>query len=254
MNIGLIKVKKNLENFGVYRSAWLCWNRRRSERELYYALKYLSLKYYGEMTFLQVGGNDGRTGDPVHRFVENYHWKGIVVEPQKDVFTIGLQQTYGDNQNISLENCAIDRESSERVLYKIGFSNARWATGIASFDRSTLDKLIDNGYVEKMASEEGISLPEDRKDCISEELVLSMTIDQVLEKHGFENVKLLVVDTEGYDGKIIKSINFSRVSPLAIVFEWIHLEPGEYFEVHKFLDLNGYTLTKIGINCFASRS
>src|SRR5690606_41620417 len=107
--------------------------------------------------FLQIGGNDGFVNDPIFKFVKRFSWKGIIVEPQKEVFENRLSKTYRFEKNVILENVAIADKSGMRKLYKLGFSNARWATGLASFNRKTLEYQIERNYVARCAKREGRS-------------------------------------------------------------------------------------------------
>jgi hypothetical protein len=36
--------------------------------------------------FVQIGANNGLTDDPIRQFVTKYHWHGVLVEPQPQVF------------------------------------------------------------------------------------------------------------------------------------------------------------------------
>ena len=38
-------------------------------------------KAYSKINFLQIGSNDGISGDPLNFFINNYNWKGILIEP-----------------------------------------------------------------------------------------------------------------------------------------------------------------------------
>lgn len=38
------------------------------------------------VSFLQIGSNDGISGDPLNKFINNYNWKGILVEPITSLF------------------------------------------------------------------------------------------------------------------------------------------------------------------------
>ena len=99
-----------------------------------------------DFCFLQIGGNDGFVNDPIFRFVKRHAWKGIIVEPQKEVFTKKLSKTYRHEKNIVLENIAIAEKSGTKALYKLGFTNSRWATGLATFNRSTLEYQIKSHH------------------------------------------------------------------------------------------------------------
>ena len=41
-----------------------------------------------EIFFIQIGANDGKSTDPLYRFVTELGWSGILVEPQPNVNTI----------------------------------------------------------------------------------------------------------------------------------------------------------------------
>ena len=121
--------------------------------------------------FIQAGGNDGFINDPIFRFIKKYRWKGIITEPQKDVFEKRLKKTYQRQGNVILENAAISNEIGEKSLYKLSVSNARWATGLAGFSKETLIKQIKNNYVSKKAKKEGLQLPGNIDELITEEKV-----------------------------------------------------------------------------------
>jgi hypothetical protein len=36
--------------------------------------------------FFQIGANNGLTDDPLRQFVTKYHWHGVLIEPQPQVF------------------------------------------------------------------------------------------------------------------------------------------------------------------------
>ncbi|MEM9363716.1 MAG: FkbM family methyltransferase [Bacteroidota bacterium] len=201
--------------------------------------------------FLQIGGNDGFVNDPIFRFVKRHSWKGIIAEPQKEVFTKKLSKTYRYEKNVILENTAIAEKTGTRELYKLGFTNSRWATGLATFNRATLDYQIQRGYVKEMAQKEDIPLPNHIDDYITTEDVQCSTIDDLLEKHNFKNLNLLQIDTEGFDFEIIKTIDFSLVKPEMISFENDHLNKSDLQECETLLNSHGYKVKHIGVDSIA---
>ena len=46
----------------------------------------LRVKNHGQVTFVQVGANDGYRFDPLRKHIVAYHWPGLLIEPQPDVF------------------------------------------------------------------------------------------------------------------------------------------------------------------------
>lgn len=92
-------------------------------------------KNKGSLYFMQIGGNEGLVSDPIFKLIKQLPWKGIIVEPQWDVFHSQLKRTYRFEKKVILENVAIAREEGFRTIYKLNFSDSRWATGLATFDK-----------------------------------------------------------------------------------------------------------------------
>lgn len=192
-----------------------------------------------EVFFVQIGANDGYKNDPVYRFVQSYGWRGILVEPQHDVYEHRLKKTYADQEHLHFANVAIGPAAKEMQLYKIAFSNARWATGLASFDRSNIEKHIDNGYVEKWARREGVPLPDKREDFIATETVTTITFETLLQRFGRQTVDAIFIDTEGYDYEVLKSIDLEKYQPDLILFEEVHIpEEDRRRLIDRFQNLN----------------
>ncbi|MCG8574233.1 MAG: FkbM family methyltransferase [Flavobacteriales bacterium] len=195
--------------------------------------------------FVQIGGNDGFIKDPIFKFVKKNGWRGIIVEPQKDVFHNKLRKTYRFEKKVKLDNVAIDKKSEVKKLYKLAISNSRWATGLATFDKETLIYQIERNYVDDRAKREGIETPEKTEDYITYEEVECLTLDDLLKKHGQSKLDLLQIDTEGYDFEIIKSINFEKVKPKIISFESEHLSSEDFEACQKLLKAQGYSIKTI---------
>ncbi len=137
---------------------------------------------------IQIGANDGKTWDPIYEFIMRYRWSGILVEPQKQVFE-KLKETHKNNRNIICENLAIASKNKTKKMDKIAFTSARWATGLSSFSRSNLEKLIDVGYIDEWSKKEGIKTPNNHQDYITTEDVNCLTFSNLLEKHKKSSLK-----------------------------------------------------------------
>lgn len=195
--------------------------------------------------FLQIGGNDGFIKDPIFKFVKKYPWQGIIVEPQKEVFYKKLRKTYRFEKKVKLENLAIADKTGNKKLWKIALSDSRWATGLASFNKNTLIHQIERNYVTDRLKREGIPIPNNTEDFLTYEEVACITIQDLLDKHKFEKLDLLQIDTEGYDFEIIKTIDFSDLKPEMISFESEHLSDSDYDECTCLLESHGYQIKKI---------
>ncbi len=194
--------------------------------------------------FIQAGGNDGFMNDPVFRFIKKYGWKGIITEPQKEVFERRLKRTYRNAPNVILENIAISGKDEKKTLYKLGISRARWATGLAGFRKDTLIKQIEINYVARKAKKEGIRLPENPEDCIVSEEIRCLSLPTLMKRHGLPRLDLLQLDTEGYDFEIIRGIDFSHLTPGMISFETEHLKPEELQACEALLRKHHYRICK----------
>lgn len=200
---------------------------------------------------VQVGANDGMTHDPIHKFIKRDHWQGILLEPQAQVFQKYLKGLYQNQPGITAINAALGRENGETTLYCIGFSDSRWATGLASFDRSVLEKSFASGHVMRQVQKEKGSLPDDQDQWISKLQVPVITVSTLLKKYAIRKIDLLQIDTEGYDYEIIKLFDFKEVKPTAISYENMHLSDFDKKACVIYLTENNYQVKHFGGNTLA---
>ena len=190
--------------------------------------------------FLQVGGNDGFQNDPICKFVKRHRWAGITVEPQAAPFRT-LQEIYKKDA-VTPINAAIDVENRTRKLYKVAFTDARWASGISSFLRSHLEQKIEDGYIERKARKSGIELPENKENWIAYDEVQCLTFGQLFDDCGVRHLDLLQIDTEGFDYEILKMFPFERLMPKILIFERENLSQQQQNECNAWLAGLGYSL------------
>lgn len=193
--------------------------------------------------FIQVGGNDGFANDPIFRFVKKFGWKGIIIEPQKEVFKNRLAVTYRNEKNVSLENAAVAAETGIKKLYKIAVSNSRWATGLATFNYDVmLERIKNNNRIKDRAAKEGVPYLENDEDYITYEEVPCITLSDLMNKYKFPQLNLLQIDTEGFDYEVIKTIDFNNFKPEIISFEHHLLSEIDQQKCWKLLTDQGYKI------------
>ncbi|MEM4260466.1 MAG: FkbM family methyltransferase [Candidatus Woesearchaeota archaeon] len=192
-----------------------------------------------EIYFIQIGANNGV--DRFTDFRKRFKWRSILVEPQKEVFS-QLKENNNYSSDIIFENMAISNSTEIRKLYKFSLSHSAWATGIASFNKEHIIKHIKEGWFEEQAKLEGINIPENPDDYIISEEVACITFEDLIKKHRFKKIDILVLDTEGYDFEILKSIDFNNFKPKIIIFEFVHLKKNDFIECRRILRQNGYKL------------
>lgn len=178
-----------------------------------------------DLVFVQIGAFDGRTGDQLWKYVNRYHWTGILVEPQRKSFE-ALQRTYAEHPELELRNVAISDKAGLRTLYTIRevVGLPEWATQLASFDRAQVDK-------HNLRAPQG-------DDLVVAETVECVTLDHLLAD--VQRVDLLQVDVEGYDAEIIRMFDFDKYSPRVVRFEHAHLSTGDHNAAVQRLVERGY--------------
>lgn len=196
---------------------------------------------------LQVGANDGFVNDPLYKFIKKYKAKGILIEPQKKPFSV-LKSIY-HKDDIEVINCAIDRVNGVRKLYRLSFSDERWASGLSSFSHDQMLKVINSGMIETKARKYKIKLPADRNDWIGFDEVESLNFDTLAKNYHIKAVDLLMIDTEGFDAEIVRMFDFEKFRPLVVVFEKTHLSNGDYTDCQRLLKSYNYALKEENANC-----
>lgn len=185
----------------------------------------------GEINFIQIGANDGIRFDDLYSFVTNIRCNGVVVEPLSDFYEI-LSAAYRLYPHIETKKLAIHPTDKECTLYRVDPKRLDelppWAAGIASLDPKHHERT-------KVPSE-----------YIIEERVKATTLMDLIIDVGFEEVDLLQIDVEGFDGEVVKMLDFESIKPMLIKYEHGSLSSDERNEVEELLMRQGYKLFKEG--------
>lgn len=157
--------------------------------------------------FVQIGANDGKSQDPLYPYITAYGLKGLVIEPQPDVFA-KLQKTYEDFPQVTCVNAAIGAISGMIPFYCVKESvkmpeNFFPMTRIASFNRNS----VKRGLRKK------ISLGADPEEYIETTIVKTMTFPELLQQYGVKKVDFLQTDCEGYDFELLKAVDLETLLP-----------------------------------------
>ena len=173
---------------------------------------------------VQVGANDGFNHDPIHKFIKMHGWSGILIEPQRFVFQEYLQKLHAQSPKIKTLNAAMGPKPGEQSVYKLGFTQERWASGLTSFIREAIEDKVHDGTIDRIAQKHGITTPSNKADYIVEERIEVISPNCLKEKHGLQKLDVLMIDVEGYDFEIIKMMFESMLIPEVLVFEHAHLD------------------------------
>ncbi len=192
-----------------------------------FALFVLNQRCNGVVRFLQIGANDGIQEDPCYAWINRFPWQGVLVEPQPKL-AAQLRAMYIDQPRIAIEEAVVADQPGELVLHylKAGEGVPEWATGIASLDYASIA-----AHREKILGFDA---------AIARIKVPALTIEQLLMKNGLETVDFLQIDAEGYDAKILASIDFRRIRPPVISYEDCNLTHEERAACRSLLSSEGY--------------
>ena len=162
--------------------------------------------------------------------------KILLIEPVKYNFD-QLKNRFKNYKNITFENIAIG-EKNELINFfhvlesSVGKLKKHWASGIGSFSKEHILKHRTKRF---QITEEDIK-------CININVI---TFDALIKKYEIKNIKKLIIDTEGFDYKIIKSINFKKVFIKEIMFEKKHMSGAFQDEIKILLSKENYQLFDI---------
>ena len=187
-------------------------------------------------TFVQIGSNDGRKNDPLNKHIRKNGWAGILVEPDPINFT-KLKNNYASPTGLIFENVGIGPESGEMLFYKIKNISEQepgWYDQVGSFDKETFLKNIKHGHeLDKRVTTESLPV---------------ITFNALLQRNNFSQVDLLHIDAEGFDYKILRSIDFSKYVIRMVLFEGEWMNQFELREIIQYLRKYNYCIFRSGID------
>jgi len=188
--------------------------------------------------FVQIGANDGDMSDPISRLVREHGWRGALVEPQPEVFK-ALQQNYDGVGGLTFVNAAVDHRPGKRVLYTVApdASLPEYVSGLASFNKNVI-----LSHRTRAPGVEGF-IREVEVECV--------TIDDVVARSALPRVDVLQIDVEGFDAEVLRMVDFGRMRPRLVSYEWKHLSRADYDDAAALLVRNGYQLAVAGADMLA---
>jgi FkbM family methyltransferase len=187
---------------------------------------------YPDATFAEIGANDGEQHDFLRPLVLEGRWRGVVVEPVPYVFE-RLEANYGTLDRVVLENVAVGAGDGTQPFYHLAQvadyrseGLPQWYDGIGSFSRE-----------EVLSHQEQIP---DIAERLVETEVPVVTLDTLCRRNGIERLDLLLVDTEGHDWEILRSVDFGAQTPRVVVYEHYHLSEADRRAARELLREQGY--------------
>jgi len=158
-------------------------------------------EYFKDKTngfFVEVGAFDGVSFSNTTPLV-NCGWKGIYLEPVKEYFD-RLQKNLGNNKNLTLLQYAISDIEEEQTINVM----------------NTLTTLNNN----MVDIYKNISWAIPSVNILKKENVLCKKLTTVLDENSvIKYFDVLVIDVEGYELNVLKSLDFNKYLPKLIIIE-----------------------------------
>jgi FkbM family methyltransferase len=185
-----------------------------------------------QLTVVQIGAFDGHSNDPVRELLEDFGWRGVLVEPQPGPYA-ELHALHAENSNVRVFNVAVDARDGVRNLYTVCPTKdlPGFVRQVASFDRSRVEsasRYVPDGEV--------------LLSRITPTPVETVTFDTLLERASVEQVDVLQIDAEGYDLELLRLFDAPRRLPMLINYEHEHLSRPARREAADLLIAAGYKL------------
>lgn len=187
-----------------------------------------------DRSFIQIGANDGITADPVYRFARWAGWRGVAVEPSPVPFS-RLQRTYRRNPRVTPVMAAVgDAPAVADFFYVEPRPGDPFFTDmVGSFSREHVlrHEIPDVG------------------SRVEQTAVQVRTFDDICRSNGLDRVDLVVLDVEGYDAQLLRTIPFETFDVRAVLYEHWHMTDAERDDVASCLTAAGLTrLFQTGID------
>jgi len=167
--------------------------------------------------------------------------KVLLIEPVKYNFD-QLKNRFKNYKNIIFENIAIGDKNELIDFFHVLESSVdklkkHWASGIGSFSKEHILKHRTKRF---QITEEDIK-------CIK---IKAITFNKLIDKYKIEYINKLIIDAEGFDYNIIKSIDLKKICIKEIIFEKKHLSTtfqigSKLNEIKAFLAKENYKLFDI---------
>jgi FkbM family methyltransferase len=196
-----------------------------------------------EPFFVQVGGYDGVSFDPLRPHVVERNLRGVIIEPIPGYFE-KLQALYAGSDRVRPINCAIAEADGERTIWRFkpeavesGILPPHFG-GISSFLME--DLLAETGVLGRSSPNAETTLA--LRHLVEPVPVQARTLNSLLDELAIRQVDILQIDTEGYDYRVLQLFDFARFRPSVVHYEHQHLNGEDRAAAEGLLESHGYRI------------
>lgn len=196
-------------------------------------------KIYNKLnSFLVIGAFDGVNYDTfvvdINKKEDNSNTKIVFVEPIPEYFEKlkeNLVQFNVPVENISLENCCVGDTNCEVDMV---YFNPK-SEGNRPWYIDGCSCVVEDGRILNMHI---------REEIPTEDLLFikspAVTVHEVLQKNNLESIDYIQIDTEGYDERIVKSMDFAALGVKYLKFELYYCDTDWVEKIIAEADSMGY--------------
>lgn len=195
--------------------------------------------------FVKVGAHDGITGDPCSDIlIADARWKGLLIEPVPYLFA-RLKENFSNSARFALEQVAVGPKASRATFYCMAAGAKESLPDLQDF----FDQLgsFDKQHIFKHYED----LESKLEPFITEIEVEVLPLPDILQRNHIQDCHLLHIDTEGYDYKVLSTLNFSVTRPFVLFIEHKHLGARERQDLRRLLHKHNYIVRDCGQDYFA---
>lgn len=195
------------------------------------------LRHQKEVFIIQIGSNDGVTGDPIHSLLrQNPSWRALLIEPVPFLFE-RLKRNYARSENVQFDNVAVSDTVGTTIFHYVDPKAKQhlpdlpiWFDQLGSFDREHIIRQLGNELESFIVSEEVSTLP----------------LAAVLARNHITRIDALHIDTEGCDWAILRQLDMDLFRPQVILFEHHHLSEDDRRAAVAFVTAGSYRISDLG--------
>ncbi len=183
--------------------------------------------------FLEIGAFDGITSDPLYHHVKSKNMKGILLEPIKYYYDklINNYKKINYYDKLIFENIAISENKGFKYINWVNpdvIKNKKlpkWYSGHSSFLDDHTPGIGGWGH-----------------NNVSNKLkVETLTLKDLINKNKVDKIDIYQSDTEGYDIRILKQLDFTKFNPYIINIESNKLTDDEIIYCKDLFEKNNYS-------------
>ncbi|MEM8792093.1 MAG: FkbM family methyltransferase [Pseudomonadota bacterium] len=199
-----------------------------------------------KLRVLQIGANDGLTGDPLRALIVDDLVEAVLVEPLPSLCD-GLRELYADNPDVRIVESAVAAKAGTAEIYVALRADGAFADSkVSSFDPAHVADHIDRRRaIEPELFGEAPRVGTREVDVITPETLLANS--------GWTSADALIVDAEGLDAEIVSFVLDFDLDIAVIQFESSNIENGVLKELDLRLASEGYLSARSGQNTIAIR-